>query len=198
MKRALKWTAIIVGALLVIGFVGFLYFVPPFSLAPPESFIQPERNAAPALDGISDPAERLLAERGKYLVEMIGCAGCHTATGDKGPKWDQYLAGGMKFSYQRYGIVVSRNLTPDPNTGLARRSDGQVLRVLRTGLSPEGREFNPFMMPWGDFSNLPEEDRHAIVVFLRHLKPVRHIIPDFTAESNDALPTIWGGADYGK
>ncbi len=198
MKNALKWTAIIAGALAVIAFIAFLYFIPPFTLAPPESFIRPERSAPPALDTIADPAERLLAGRGKYLVQILGCAGCHTATGDKGPKWDAYLAGGMKFSFSRYGTVVSRNLTPDRATGLARRSDEEVQRVLRTGLSPEGRVFHPFMMPWGDFSNLSEEDRHAIVVFLRHLKPVKHTIPDFTPKSNDTLPTIWGGLDYAE
>jgi hypothetical protein len=196
MKRILKWTALAVGLLLVIGFTAFLYLIPPFTLAPPEAFSKPETDAAPALDQISDPAERALAEHGKYLVQSIGCAGCHTPTGDKGPEWDHYLAGGFKFTKRGYGTVVSRNLTPDTETGLSARSDDQVKRILRSGVFADGRVFHPFMMPWADFSNLTEEDRHAVVVFLRHLKPVRHKIPDFSPSSDAEQEIVYGGSDY--
>ena len=33
-------------------------------------------------------------------------------------------------------------------------------------------------MPWANFSNWSEEDRHAVVVYLRHLPRVRRQIPD--------------------
>jgi hypothetical protein len=73
---------------------------------------------------------------------------------------------------------VSRNLTPDPETGLAQRSDDEVMRVLRSGVFPDGHVVPSTAMPWANFSNWTEEDRHAVVVYLRHLKPVRHKIPD--------------------
>ncbi|MBI1805599.1 MAG: cytochrome c [Ignavibacteria bacterium] len=198
MKKILKRILIGVGILLIIGFLAFLYFIPPFTLAPPETFIKAEADAAPSLDQIKDPAQRAIAERGKYLVMRIGCSGCHTPGGDQGPKFDtEYLAGGMKFTDPLYGTSISRNLTPDLNTGLGQRSSDQVKRTLRTGVFSEtGRVFNPLFMPWGDFSNLTEEDRHAIMVFLRNLKPVVHKIPDFSPTSDQKYNSFYV-LDYG-
>lgn len=185
MKKLLKWAAISMGSLLVIGFFAFLYLIPPFTLAPPESFIEPERLAPPKLNDITDPVQRALAERGRYITLSIGCTGCHTPGGDKGPKFDaEYFAGGVKLTDGSHGTVVSRNLTPDPATGLARRTDEQVLRVLTSGVSPDdGRIFSPFFMPWPEFSNMTEEDRHAVVTYLRHLKAVYHQIPKYSTKS---------------
>jgi hypothetical protein len=33
-------------------------------------------------------------------------------------------------------------------------------------------------MPWSAFANWSEEDRHAVLVYLRHTKAIRHRIPD--------------------
>ena len=196
MKKIVKRILLVLGILLVVGFLAFLYLIPPFTLAPPEAFIEPERAAYPSLDKIADPAQRAIAERGKYLVQTVGCTGCHTAGGDKGPKFEtEFLAGWMKFEDPNYGTVLSRNLTPDPSTGLARRTDEQVKRVLRTGLLPEGRVCYPLFMPWADFSNFSDEDRHAIVVFLRQLTPVYHKIPDFASGSDQPVNAAFG-LDY--
>jgi hypothetical protein len=178
MKKILKWTGIVLGLLLIIGFVGFLYFIPPFTLVPPEEFSKPTASAGPSLDDITDPAERALALRGKYLVTGFDCSGCHTPLGDQGPNWNEYLAGGIKTGFKGYGTYTSRNLTPDKENGLARRTDDQVKRVLRSGLLPEGRVAHYQDMPWALTSNWTEEDRYAVLIYLRHLKPVAHTIPD--------------------
>lgn len=198
MKKFLKWAGISLGLLFIVGFFAFLYFIPPFTLVPPEEFINAEKVAAPSTENISDPAKRAIAERGKYLVQTIGCTGCHTPGGDKGPKFDtEFLAGGAKFTDPVYGTSISRNLTPDPTTGLARRSDEQVKRTLRSGVFAEnGRVFDPTFMPWADFSNLTEEDRHAILTYIRTIKPVKHGIPDFKRESEAPYNSFFG-ADYG-
>jgi hypothetical protein len=187
MKKILKWVGIVLGVLVVVGFLGFLYFIPPFTLVPPEEFIKQTAVAAPSLDNITDPVERLIAERGKYIVTTSDCSGCHTQVGDEGPKWDEYLAGGNKSVFRGYGTFTTRNLTSDKETGLGRRTDDQVKRVLRGGLLPEGRVAHYRDMPWATYSNLTEEDRHAVVVYLRHIKPVVHRIPedDTTAVIND-------------
>ncbi len=33
-------------------------------------------------------------------------------------------------------------------------------------------------MPWLSFSNLTDEDAHAIAAYLKSLRPVRHRVPD--------------------
>jgi hypothetical protein len=43
---------------------------------------------------------------------------------------------------------------------------------------PDGHVAPYTVMPWANFSNWTEEDRHAVMVYLRHLKPVRHQIPE--------------------
>ena len=195
MKRILKWVGIILGVLAVSGFLAFLYFIPPFTVVPPEEFIRPTLAAAPSLDDITDPVERALAERGKYIVTVHDCSGCHTPLGAEGPAWDRYLSGGNRTTFRGYGTFVTRNLTPDKETGLARRTDDQVRRVLRTGLLPEGRVAHYRDMPWAFYSNFTEEDRYAVVVYLRHLKPVQHKIqdPDTTSTSDDpnAVETLY-------
>jgi len=199
MKKVLKWVGIILGPLLVIAFFAFLYLIPPFFIAPPETFSKPEGDAGPALTDISDPATKMVAEHGKYLVKTIGCTGCHTSNGSQGPDWTRYLGGGMKFQAKEYGTIISRNLTSDTQTGLGRRTDEYVERVLQSGVMDNGRVSIP--MPWYNYANLTMEDRHAIVVYLRHLKAAPHDIPD---PLPDVMPvdkapgeTIMAG-DYAK
>jgi mono/diheme cytochrome c family protein len=186
MMKPLKWVGIVLGVLIVAAFMGFLYFFPPSTLVPPEEFIKPTLEAGPSLDGITDPVERALAERGKYIVTVHDCSGCHTPVGDQGPEWDKYLSGGNKATFREYGTFVTRNLTGDRETGLWRRTNDQVKRVLRTGLLPEGRVAYYRDMPWAAYSNFTEEDRHAVLIYLRHLKPVQHKIPDAdTTQTSD-------------
>lgn len=181
MKKILKWTAIVLGSLLVLGFFAFLYFIPPFDFVPPEEFTRQTVGAAPTLDHITNPVERAIAERGKYIVTTLDCSGCHTAPGAEGPKWDEYLAGGAKTEFLGYQTIVARNLTPDTEHGLGRRTDEEVKRILRSGLLAEGRIAHYRDMPWAFTANLTEEDRHAVTLYLRHLKPVAKKIPDPTA-----------------
>jgi hypothetical protein len=199
MKRALKWIAIIAGGLIVIGFGLFLYFIPPFSSMPPEDFISPELSAGPDLTKITDLRERLLAEHGKYILLTHDCSGCHTA-GASGPEYDKYLAGGSKMIAPGFGTVVCLNLTPDVETGLGNHTDEEVLAVLRSGLKRNGNLINHRFMPWDVWSNWTEEDRRAVLTYLRHLKPVRHKIPDFVpaAPGDTGSAEKFYGGDYAE
>ena len=200
MRRIVKRSLVAVAVLAAVAFVAFLYLIPPFFIAPPSTFSDPIRTSGPALDDITDPAEKAIAERGRYLVRAIGCLGCHGTPTAQGPDLVAYLAGGMRVTNE-HGTFVSRNLTPDKETGLGRRTDEQVLRVLRSGVFADGHSVPHASMPWANFSHLTEEDCHAIVVFLRHLKPVRHATPEPSAPlptASGAVETVWAGQDYGS
>ena len=201
MKRILKWALLVVMLLAVAGFLVFLYVIPPFFSTPPEEFTKAMRDAAPMVSDVADPAERAMAERGRYIVVTTGCIGCHAANGPQGPDYSRYLAGGGLKVETAHGTFVSRNLTPDKETGLARRTDDEVKRVLRSGVFPDGHVVPSSVMPWANFSNWTDEDRHAVVVYLRHLKPVRHNIPEPTNAPVDLEPGVverdYGGKDYG-
>ena len=177
-RRVAKWTIGILVVLVVAGFLAFLYLIPPFTVASPETFSGPETAAALKLDSIPDPKTRALAERGKYIVMTTGCVGCHAPPSPTGPDFSHYMAGGLKTAYKRHGTFVSANLTPDRESGLGRRTDEDVLRVLRSGVTADGGRQQWYRdMPWAWFSNWTEEDRRAVVVYLRQIAPVAHKIP---------------------
>jgi hypothetical protein len=201
-RTVLKWALALVLVIAAGGFLAFLYFIPPFLTSAPESFSGPVAAAAPPVDDIADPAERAIAEHGRQIVMQSGCIGCHATNGSQGPDYTKYLAGGGLRFVNAHGTFVSRNLTPDPETGLGQRSDDDVKRVLRSGLFGDGHVAPYTVMPWADFSNWTEEDRHAVVVYLRHLPMVRHEIPSVDAAATLAIPgaieEAFGGRDYGR
>jgi mono/diheme cytochrome c family protein len=178
MKKFLKWTLLVVVVLAVCAFGAFLYFIPPFFSIAPEEFTKQMEQAAPTVANISDPAERALAERGRYIVVSTGCIGCHATNGPQGPDLTKYLAGGGLKSETTEATYVSRNLTPDKETGLGRRSEDEVKRVLRSGVFPDGHVVPTTNMPWGAFANWSEEDRHAVVVYLRHIPAIHNQTPE--------------------
>ncbi|MGA7161288.1 MAG: c-type cytochrome [Bacteroidota bacterium] len=198
MKKILKRVVIVVVCLIVVGFLAFLYLIPPFDLLPREAFSHPHLEAvASSLEKIDDPVERALAQRGQYIMSYSDCSDCHTPQGDQGPNWSEFLAGGAKFDVKKSGISFSRNLTPDKETGLARRTDEEVKRVLRSGVFHDGRVFELTTMPWPGFSNMTEEDRCALVVYLRHIKPVKHNVPEWSPRSSGA-PYFFYAYDYAE
>jgi mono/diheme cytochrome c family protein len=201
MKRILKWTAIVLALVAVCAFGAFLYNIPPFFLTAPEEFGRQMATAPPPVTGITDPAQRAIAERGRYIVMTSGCIGCHAVNGSQGPDLTKYLAGGALQIHTPHATFVSRNLTPDPETGLARRSDDEVKRVLRSGTFPDGHVVEASAMPWANFSNWTEEDRHAVVVYLRSLPAVRHQtpepVPGRTITYPGAIEQDYAGKDYG-
>ena len=201
MKRFLKWALLVLAVVAVCGFGAFLYFIPPFFITPPEDFGKALADAAPAVTDIADPAQRAIAARGRYLVMTDGCIGCHATNGSQGPDLTKYLAGGALKFQTPHGTFVSRNLTPDQESGIGRRTDDEVKRVLRSGTFPDGHVAVGSVMPWPAFSNWSEEDRHAVVVYLRHLKPIAHRIPDPAPGNAITIPGAieqdYAGKDYG-
>jgi len=124
-----------------------------------------------------DPA---VIARGEYLVYGPShCVECHASsfeefqkvlTGEKVP-----LQGGTKFEAPPLGAIYSKNLTPDPETGIGRYTDGEIARMMRYNVRPNGRASVGPMMP---FHNMSDEDMIAIISFLRLQRAVRHQVPD--------------------
>ncbi len=201
MRGLLKWVIAAVILLAGVGFLAFLYYVPPLTNTSPEEFVKAVDAGAPAIEDISDPAQRLLAERGKYITTVSDCLGCHQTPGQKGPDPTRYLAGGVTFVSASDGKVITRNLSPDRETGLGGVTDEEILRVLRSGIHRSGRQISPALMPWALISNLTDEDLHAVIVYLRHLKPVPHAIPDpvpGAAPPAGAIEQVYSTRDAGK
>jgi mono/diheme cytochrome c family protein len=114
--------------------------------------------------------------RGRYVVRRLAnCAQCHgdpqqterNLEGEEVP-----LSGGFAFKIPPGDFYV-RNITPDPETGIGRFSDGEVARALRDGVGHDGRALLPFM----EMQGLSDEDLIAVISYLRSQPPVHNVVP---------------------
>jgi mono/diheme cytochrome c family protein len=134
--------------------------------------------AAACTRAVTGRAEDADVARGKYLVELGGCAHCHTPGFLAGkPDPSRYLGGSdLGFEVAGLGTFVGPNLTPDMETGLGAWTKDEVIAAIRTGVRPDGRMLIP-IMPWRDFAVLTDADAAAIVDYLRTLPPVVNKVP---------------------
>jgi mono/diheme cytochrome c family protein len=129
-------------------------------------------------------------ERGKYLVAVIGCGGCHTPGFFLGkPDMTKFLGGSdVGFAMLGLGVFVPPNLTPDKETGLGKWTTEQIVTAITKGERPDGRVLAP-IMPWNDLAHLTKADALAIAAYLQSLPPVENKVagPFGTAEK----PTVF-------
>jgi len=130
--------------------------------------------AEPRLVVSADPTA---VELGRYLVYgPAHCAYCHTPMSDW-PRIDAGeevpLVGGWALDVPP-GTFYTPNLTPDPETGIGRYTDGQLARMLRHNVRADGRAAFPVM----EFQDLSDEDVAGLIAFLRAQPPVRNAVPD--------------------
>lgn len=126
------------------------------------------------------PATEDQVLRGRYIVTAVAsCADCHGGHGPGAPGW---LAGyDPKDNPQGMfqvgpATVYALNITPDPDTGIGNWTPQQIFTALRDGIDDEGKMLCP-PMPWPVFHNMSDEDRWAVVAYLKHVKPVSHEVP---------------------
>ena len=129
------------------------------------------------------PKQRQLS-RGEYLATIMDCGGCHTGgalAGQPDPKL--HLAGSnIGFGVPGLGVFYPPNLTPDRETGLGSWSEADIVRAVRQGVRPDGRELAP-VMPWRNYAALTDEDARALARHLKGLPPVRNAVPPLTGAS---------------
>lgn len=130
------------------------------------------------------PAERDLVERGRYLVELLGCGACHTDGAFAGAPDTEKLLAGSQTGIARTnplesafpGVVYPPNITPDLDTGIGRWSDLQIANAVRAGIGRHG-DRRLATMPWPGYARLYDDDVAAIVAYLRSIPAVRHRVP---------------------
>ncbi len=110
-------------------------------------------------------------ERGAYLVAIANCASCH-AQEKAGP----LIGADIGYRVGRTGIFWPPNLTPDPDTGLGKWSEQDIVTALHSGVRPDGRQLAP-IMPWRAYAHLTQDDALAIAAYLKSLAPIRHAVP---------------------
>ncbi len=165
----------------------------------------PSRADTPAntTEAASIPVSKA-AERGGYLVKIMGCNDCHTPwiMTDAGPEpdmsrqlsghpqdfaitavpklsapWESGTASTNTAFAGPWGVSFTANLTPDAETGLGKWTVETFLSAIRTGRHEgQGRPILP-PMPWPMYRNATDEDLRAIYAYLRTIPPVRNRVP---------------------
>lgn len=116
-----------------------------------------------ALD-FSDPLTR-----GKYLISIADCIGCHTAWYGRNPG---ILGGGNPMS-KNTEQIFSTNITSDA-TGVGAWSEETFIYVMKNGKGKSG-PMNQ-RMPWASFKNMTDEDLSSIYQALMTTYPVKHSV----------------------
>jgi hypothetical protein len=145
-------------------------------------------------------------ERGRYLVEIMDCANCHspkkmTPQGPV-PDMDRFLSGHpanetvppFDKSLPKKGLIVingtltsftgpwgtsySANLTPDAS-GIGNWTVDNFKKALREGKAKgmDGSRMILPPMPWQAFGKMTDEDMEAVFKYLKSLKPVENVVP---------------------
>jgi mono/diheme cytochrome c family protein len=124
------------------------------------------RKLRPLTEAVPQPDQSTPLARGRYLIGIADCGGCHTAW--EAPRNAGLYAGGNQVGRGGFGAVYSANLTPDP-TGMA-YDEKTFVTFMRNG------KFNTLspIMPWVVFRNMSDSDLSDIRTALRRLWPFMH------------------------
>jgi mono/diheme cytochrome c family protein len=130
-----------------------------FSFAARQATVQ----AAPPKQAIQGDAQR-----GAYIFAAAAGCGCHIT--DNG-----FLAGGTEYAGP-FGKVYSRNITPDPETGIGNWTEEQIVTTIRTGKTPTGQQLFP-IMPYMTYSGMADQDAYDLAAYLKSVPPVKNAVP---------------------
>lgn len=124
----------------------------------------PDRIAAglePVPDGPRDLAN------GRLLFDAGYCAACHVAPGAS----DRLALGGGLAMHTPFGTFHTPNISPHPTDGIGAWSEGDFVRAMRAGVSPDGRHYYP-AFPYTSFQRLGAKDLADMFAYIRSLAPV--------------------------
>ena len=151
-------------------------------------------NVGPAPDlKVEMTAERIA--RGEYLANHVAvCIDCHSKrdwTRFSGPPTEgTFGMGGDRFD-QKFGfpgVYFAKNITP---AGISRYTDGELFRVITTGVNKEGEAMFP-VMPFHYYGQMDVEDINSIIAYIHTLKPIQNDVPKSSSDfpMNFILNTI--------
>jgi len=136
-------------------------------------------------DNVSDDP----IKRGGYLAALMLCAHCHFTPGKDfapaGP--DKMFSGGLPMELPMFGkgTLFARNITSDPETGIGKWSDAQLVAAIKMMTKPDGSLIRgPMLFLQPGWSQLDDRDLHAVAAYIRQLPAVKNKIPASTFQPN--------------
>jgi len=159
--------------------VAYLNNLPPVKNALPRTKLPPgmEFPAPPPAGSVPHPDRANKVTYGEYLVTVAACMDCHTPEVQGQPVESKRFAGGREFKFPGV-VVVSANITPDPETGIGSWTEQQFVtrfQIYRQYAEKDSPPVGPdgfSIMPWLTLSQLTRDDLGAIHAYLKTLPPV--------------------------
>ena len=154
-----KWVGIVLGSVIVIA-IGISAFV----------YIQFERDLnrtyTVAESNLQIPApDSLILARGKRVVELHHCNGCHTES----------LKGHTFEMPDYFGALSPANLTSGKGGIGNAYTDADWIRSIRHGVRADGKSL--LVMPTEEFSKIGREDLQALIAYLKSVPPEDNELP---------------------
>lgn len=100
--------------------------------------------------------------RGKKYATLL-CASCHMD-----PTTRQLTGKRLADLPAEFGVAYSKNITQDPVKGIGSWTDGELIYLLRTGVTRTGAYTPPYMVK---LPHLSDDDLESIVAYLRSDDP---------------------------
>jgi hypothetical protein len=115
-------------------------------------------------------------ELGRYLAHNLDCFSCHSAdftTNDflEPQNSTGYFGGGNKPLNTEGVVMVTSNLTPDPETGIGNWSKADFIKALKYGIKEGEPALQYPMMP---YVQLSDYEAGAIYDYLQTIPPIRN------------------------
>jgi cytochrome c2 len=152
MKRILKILGVLVALILIAATVIHFRGIPTYEVT--------------AIDHeVASTPEQI--EAGKKFVVTL-CAGCHMnrETGK--------LTGKQMLDIpSEFGTIYSPNITQDDDYGIGTWTNGDLLRLLRTGVKKDGKYAPPYM---AKLPKMADQDLDAIIAFLKSDDPLMQAV----------------------
>ena len=120
----------------------------------------------------TNPTRDATRNRGAYIAEALShCGECHTERNFMGAVKKDVALGGARLGPDGDSVP---NITPDPDTGIGKWSEEEIIEVLSSGLLPDGDVVAGAMSEIVEgTSKLTPADLDAIAKYLKSLPPVR-------------------------
>jgi mono/diheme cytochrome c family protein len=136
------------------------------------TYPSPIESQGQPIASVPDPQNDPVA-RGAYLaVNLAHCMNCHSARLADGRK-DPTRPGASGATFVGpWGTAIARNISSDPEAGVGKWTDAQILSAITRGISPDGR---PLVRPMGGrasvWMRLTDTDKQDLLAYIRSLLP---------------------------
>jgi mono/diheme cytochrome c family protein len=160
MKKFLKWTGIILGALVAIMAIaiGVLWGI---------GTVRANQEYEIAVVAPPVPTDSEAIARGQHLaVAILTCTSCHGET----------LEGDLEFAIPGLLTIPTPNLTAGAGGVGSFYSDEDWVRAIRHGVGYDKRAL--FIMPSNGFTHISQEDLGALIAYLKSVPPVDNAWPE--------------------